>query len=128
MLPLGFFSLEVPQVNQALFYPLQSPLRGLVTGIVSKPVIFLLMCVRKTKISCFRKANTWESSLWESLVAWVHLNEIRPYRSQTACLKTFLTVAQVILVVQEDVAWSLCLHGADETTCNHQLPLHYVDK
>lgn len=32
------------------------------------------------------------------------------------------------LVMQEDVEWSLCLHGADKTTCNHQLPLHYMDK
>ena len=40
----------------------------------------------------------------------------------------FLTVAQVILAMQEDEEWSLCLHGADKTTCDHQLPLHYMDK
>lgn len=38
-----------------------------------------------------------------------------------------LVVALVILAMQEEVEWSLCLHQADKATSAHQLPLKYVD-
>lgn len=36
------------------------PLHFVVTGVVSRPVTWL-MYVSKTKMSCLRKVNTWES-------------------------------------------------------------------